>query len=186
MPDTVQSPFSKKEKFIIKNNNLYDNASSKPALLIKNVTLFDIFQNSIYWVSKDNALYQSDLSGKNPTQIFDSFYNPIKNIKISPDGQKVLYYNDYEIMYSWLGDKSFKKIFLNRFSDKIGDAFWLNNDYVIFTLVGKIKISESDNINEINIVELPQTADKIYFSQQNKKLYIQTRKETLVSEQLTQ
>ncbi len=168
--DKTQSPFQKEQ----------------PSFKNKNALFFDIYQNSVYWVSKDGSLYQSDLLGKNQSQIFESFYSPVKNIKISPDRTKVLYYNDYEILYSYLSDKNFNKIFLNRFSEKIGEVLWLNNDYVVFTLAGKIKISEIDNRNEINMVEIQQPADKIYFSQQDKKLYIQTGKEVLVSEQLMQ
>ena len=90
-------------------------------------------------------------------------------------------------MYSWISDKTFNKNFLNRFSEKIGQCYWLNNDYVVFTLGKKIKISEIDTTgDQINIIELPQQADKIYFSQEDKKLYAQFGKETLVSEQLTQ
>ena len=142
------------------------NMPKLPTALSKTATIFDISQNNIYYVSKNNLLYRADSSGKNSTQIFDSFYSPIKNIRISPDQSKILYCNDYEIMYSWISDKTFNKNFLNRFSEKIGQCYWLNNDYVVFTLGKKIKISEIDTTgDQINIIELPQQADKIYFSQ---------------------
>ncbi len=184
LADKTQSPFAKQERFSIKNNNLYDNSSGKAVLLIKNIVVFDTDQNNIYWVSKDNLLYKSDFLGKEKTKVFDSFYSPIKNIKISPNGQKILFNNDYEILFAYLNSPISEKIFLNRFSEKIGDCFWLNNDYVIFTLAGKIKISEIDNRNEINMAELPdsilingKTTDiknaKIYFDAQNKTLYIE-------------
>jgi len=175
LADKTQSPFTKKEQFILKNGNLYDNSSGKSVLIIKGAIAFDIYQNSIYWAGKDNLLYRSDFSGKEKTKIFDAFYSPIKNIKISPDGQKILFNNDYEILFANLNSPKNEKIFLNRFSKKIGDCFWLNNDYVIFTLSGKIKISEIDNRNEINMSELPNLKPtKIYFDAQNKKLYIAT------------
>jgi len=195
--DKTQSPFTKAKQFTLKNNNLYDNASGKPVLLIKNVIAFDVYQNIIYWVGTDNLLYQSDFLGKEKTEIFESFYDPVKSIRISPDGLKILFSNDYEIMFAYLNAKESEKIFLNRFSEKIGDCLWLNSDYVIFTLAGKIKISEIDNKNEINMVELPDKATvngetidiknpKIDFAQQDKKLYILTGDTVLVSEQLTQ
>jgi len=186
--EKTQSPFEKKQQFAIKTGNLYDNSLTKPVLVAKNVIAFDTFQNNLYWVSKDGAFYKSDFTGKTPEKIFESFYSPVTSIKISPDHSRVLYCNDYEILYSYLNDKTFNKVFLNRFSEKISDCFWLNNDYVVFTLNGKIKISEIDTNNEINIIEVQVDAKnpKIYFSQQDKKLYIQTGTSTLVSEQLTQ
>lgn len=176
LTDKTQSPFAKQERFYIKSNNLYDNSSGKAVLLIKNAIAFDTYQNNIYWVGKDNLLYKSDFSGKEKTKVFDSFYSPIKNIKISPDHAKILFYNDYEILFAYLNSPKSEKIFLNRFSEKIGDCFWLNNDYVIFTLAGKIKISEIDNRNEINIADITpqQNFTKIYFNIQEKKLYFAT------------
>lgn len=197
LTDKTQSPFTKQEQFILKNNNLYDNSSGKAVLTIKNVIAFDIYQNSIYWIEKDNLLYKSDFDGKEETKVFNSFYSPVKNIKISPDGQKILFNNDYEILFAYLNYQDSEKIFLNRFSEKISDLFWLNSDYVIFILAGKIKISEIDNKNEINMVELKDKIlinDKkidiknpeIYFNQQSKKLYISAGKNLIISEQLIQ
>ena len=193
----TRSPFAKQERFILKNSNLYDSNSGKNVLIIKNVIAFDTYQNNIYWIGKDNLLYTSDFSEKTKTKILDSFYSPVKSIKISPDHTKILFYNDYEILFAYLNSPNSEKTFLNRFSEKIGDCLWLNSDYVIFTQAGKIKISEIDNKNEINMVELPdeilideQTVDiknsKIYFSQTDKKLYILTADNLLLSEQMIQ
>ncbi|MEK7562662.1 MAG: hypothetical protein AAB509_03215, partial [Patescibacteria group bacterium] len=185
--DKTQSPFVKKEQFILKNGNLYDNSTGKLVLIIKNVIAFDADQNNIYWVSKDNLLYKSDFSGKEKMKIFDSFYSPVKSIKISPDHSKILLSNDYEILFAYLNFPDSEKIFLNRFSEKIGECLWLNSDYVIFILADKIKISEVDNRNEINMVELPDIKPvKIYFNQQDKKLYVSTKDDILVSEQIIQ
>jgi len=195
--DKTQSPFTKQEQFILKNNNLYDSSSGKSVLIIKNVIAFDTDQNNIYWVGKDDLLYRSDFSGKEKTKVFDSFYSPVKNIKISPDHAKILFNNDYEILFAYLNSPDSEKIFLNRFSEKIGQVLWINNDYIAFTLGGKIKISEIDNKNEINMVELPDKVTinektininnpKIYFNQQDKKLYILAEDNLLVSEQLIQ
>ena len=121
------------------------------------------------------------------TKIFESFYSLIKDLKISPDGQKILYYNDNEILYSYLNSDNPEKIFLNRFSEKIKDCFWLNDNYLIFSLGEKIIISEIDNRGNINMIILPQTlslTDKISFSQEDKKLYILTENNLLSSEKL--
>ncbi len=129
------------------------------------------------------------------TKSFQEFYTTIKDLKISPDGQKILYFNDHEILFSLL-DANADKIFLNRFSEQINDCYWLNNDYVIFSLENKIIISEIDVRDGINTVNLPQkiylnngenmTIDKpkIFLDQQDKKLYILTQDHLLVSEKL--
>lgn len=138
---------------------------------------------------KNKNLY---INFENPTL----FYSPANNFEISPDGQKVLFCNDYEILYSYFNAKEPEIVFLNRFSEKISNCLWLNNDYIIFTLAGKIKISEINRENEINIVDIPSTitlesgktleitSPKIIFNQQDKKLYILTGKTLLVSEPL--
>ncbi|MBI2050010.1 MAG: PEGA domain-containing protein [Candidatus Staskawiczbacteria bacterium] len=121
------------------------------------------------------------------TKTFEIFYSPAKDLKVSPDGQKILYCNDNEILYSYLNSEKLERIFLNRFSGKIGDCFWLNDDYLIFNLDGKIVISETDNRDNTNIVTLQQAfspTDKIFLNQQDKKLYISTKDNVLVSEKL--
>ena len=80
-----------------------------------------------------------------------------------------------------------EKIFLNRFSEKIKDCFWLNDNYLIFNLGEKIIISEIDNRNSVNMITLPQPLspnDKILFNQEDKKLYILTEDSLLSSEKL--
>lgn len=187
LTDQTISPFAKEEQFSIKNDNLYQNNNGQPVLITKNVVAFDTYQNNLYWVGKDNLLYLSDFSGEEKTEVFKSFYSPVKNIEISPDGQKILYYNDSEILYSFLGSDDPEKIFLNRFSEKIGSCSWLNDDYLIFSLGEKIIISEIDNRNSINMVTLSQTlssTDKILLNQEDKKLYILTKDSLLSSEKL--
>jgi hypothetical protein len=165
-----------------------------------------VFEN-IFLFENDKLLIFSQ-----KTKELQSFYDPVKNIVISPDGQKILFYNDYEIFFSFIwqlqGYENPEKIFLNRFSEKINECLWLNNDYVIFTIGGKIKISETDNKNNLNIVSLPEKIiisngtiinlaenylagegdikgdPKIYFNQQDKKLYIHTGDKIVVSEKI--
>lgn len=148
-----------------------------------------VFQN-IFVFENDNLLLFNQ-----KTKELQNFYNPIKNIIVSPDGQKILFYNDYEILFSYVwqlqNSENPEKIFLNRFSEKISQGVWLNNDYIIFVINGKIKISEIDNKNNLNIITLPEkigpsdeSSLKIYFSHQDKKLYILLNDTVLVSEKI--
>ena len=143
---------------------------------------FTIISSNVF-LKEDNNL----LLFNQKTKTFETFYSPVKDLKISPDGQKILYYNDNEILYSYLNSGNPEKIFLNRFSEKIGESFWLNDNYLIFSLGEKIVISEIDNRDSINIITLLQTlspSDKISFNQQDKKLYILTKDTILSSERL--
>ncbi|MEK7061831.1 MAG: PEGA domain-containing protein [Patescibacteria group bacterium] len=149
---------------------------------IKNSYKFTIISQNIFLLENNNLLLFNQ-----KTKIFETFYSLVKDLKISPDGQKILYYNDNEIMYSYLNSDNPEKIFLNRFSEKIGDCFWLNDNYLIFGLGEKIAISEIDNRDNINMVTLPQIlslSDKIFLNQEDKKLYILTKDTILSSERL--
>ncbi|MDO8486155.1 MAG: PEGA domain-containing protein [Candidatus Staskawiczbacteria bacterium] len=166
--------------------------SQKPIKIIKkNAYKFTIISQNIFLKENNNLLLFNKKTGS-----FDTFYNLVKDFKVSPDGQKILYYNDNEILYSYLNSDNPEKIFLNRFSEKIGDCFWINDDYLIFNLGEKIVISETDNRDIINIIILPQTLSlvgnnsisvknaKIFLNQQDKKLYILTGDTLLSSEKL--
>ncbi len=149
-------------------------------------------QQNIFLKNNNNLLLFSQ-----DKKDFQNFYSSVNDFKISPDGQKLLFYNDYEILFSYLNNPT-DQIFLNRFSEKIGDCFWLNNDYLIFTLGDKITILETDERGNINMVTLPQslaltngssfeaTNPKIFFKQSEGKLYIQTGSTLLSSEKITQ
>ena len=75
-----------------------------------------------------------------------------------------------------------EEIFLTRFSEKIGEVFWLTSHYLIFNTGSKIKIAEIDDRDKINIVDLVEFPDpKIFWNQNNKKLYILSEKNLYTS-----
>lgn len=173
----------------------------------KNSYKIEIIFGNIFLFENDGLLLLSQ-----KTKEFQNFHSPIKDIKISPDNQKILFYNDYEILFSFIwqlqNSENPEKIFLNRFSEKIDNCLWLNNNYIVFTINGKIKISETDNKNNLNIITLPEKLTlsdgtaidlgnnspsnenndnnglEIYFNQQDKKLYILTEDKLLSSERI--
>ncbi|MCX6764399.1 MAG: hypothetical protein NTU58_01690 [Candidatus Nealsonbacteria bacterium] len=126
-----------------------------------------ILPNQKIFLNNKNGLYLF-----NPeTKIFEKILNSIKDLKFSPDSKNIYFSNNYEI---WLSDQSLKEfLFLNRFSKKIDDIFWLNSDYLIFNTEEKIKISEVDPRDRINIVEIGNFENpKIFWSQNHKTLYL--------------
>ncbi len=167
---------------------------NKTKLIIDQKSLYEllVLDGNIF-LKENSGVLLFDTSKKD----FTNFYNPVTDLKISPDGQKILFYNDHEILYSPTNSLGQDTIFLNRFSEKINDCYWVGSDYIVFDLAGKIIISEIDVRGNINSIELPQTLSlingstitlqnpNIYFDEQEKKLYILTGKTVLVSEKLT-
>ena len=131
---------------------------------------------------------------------FEKFFENASFLKISPDLKKLLLLSDYEIWILFLKEivsqpqrKAGEQLFLVRLSEKIGDCFWLNSDYLIFNAANKIKIAEIDDRDKINIVDIAEVDElpfistlrplseeearvfenpKIFWNQFDKKLYI--------------
>lgn len=151
-----------------------------------------VFSKSIF-LKENNSLFLLNQESR----IFEKLYDSAESLKISPDGQKILIFNDYEILYYFLNSNGNEKVFLNRFSEKISDCWWLNDDYIIFEMGNKIIISEINNNENINSITLPQTISlnsgdkmnienfRIFFNKQDKKLYILNKNNVLRSEKLT-
>lgn len=138
------------------------------------------------------------------TNNLDNFYKNIKDIKISPDGKNIIYYDDHNIYMSLIPSpapkdapaENVEKIILHKSNDIINDCLWINNDYIIFTAGDNIIISEIDIRGNINTIILPQTIviapekkieikkPQIIFGQQEEKLYILINDTLLISEKL--
>lgn len=174
------------------NGNLVSALSLVPYLVNTNNQYKILSANQNIFIKENDTL----LLLNQETKILENFYNPVKDFKISPNGQKILYYNDYEILLYVLSPET-KKIFLNTFTEKITDCFWLNSDYIILKSKDKIKISEIDKLGNINIVDLPDKIStingelidlknpKINFDTQFGKLYIFSDGQIFSSEKIT-
>jgi len=144
-------------------------------------------------LKEDNNLYFFDQT----LESFKKLSAPANNFSFSPDFKKIVYFNNYEIWILFLEEKFDQppkkvgeEIFLTRFSEKIGEVFWLTSHYLVFNTGNKIKIAEIDDRDKINIVDLSthQISDseelveaefkdpKIFWNQNNKKLYILSEK----------
>ena len=76
-------------------------------------------------------------------------------------------------------------MFLTRFSEKIGSIFWLNDHYLIFNIGNKIKISEIDSRDGLNIIDLAEFENpKIIWDREAKKLYVLSEEKMHVLENL--
>ena len=141
--------------------------------------------NSLFLVNQDTKSLENITPPLTDYKIIDS-QDENKNLNL------VLWNNDKIYLYSFsdtlIGPaKKFNKIFSG---SNIKNCQWLNNSYIIFTEGDKIIISEIDYRGNINAITLPQTENiksdlKIYFNQQDGKIYILTNNNLLVSDKIT-
>jgi len=123
---------------------------------------------------------------------FEKVSESVKDLKFSPDYKKIAYFNNNEIwilflekQYSQPQKEKGDKLFLTRFSEKIGRISWYTDHYLIFDIKGKIKVVEIDDRDKINIVDFAEFKDsEIFWNQINKKLYVLSDKTLYASEKL--
>lgn len=114
------------------------------------------------------------------TKTFEKFFEPVNDLKLSPDGQKLVYFSDSEIWVLFLRErydqpqkKAGDKVFVVRLSDKLAGVEWLNASYLIYAAPNRIKITEIDDRDRLNVVTISSfDASKILFNQDDKKLYL--------------
>jgi len=142
--------------------------------------------NDLLFLQKEKSVYKLDSSSKS----FEAFSEGINDLKLSPDSRKLLYFSDYEIWLLSLEDelplhKAGDKTMLLRLSEKIKDCSWLNSNYLVFTTEDKVKISETDDRDRTNIVDIKQTKNPdIFWNKIEKKLYLLEEKKLSVSDPL--
>lgn len=198
--------------FAIQNNNIlwvktdgffYKSDSSNLSLEPIKITLTPIklIKNGFVKIIADSKeIFVNDngylLFLNTKTNNLENFYNGIKDAKISPDDKNMVYYDENNVYLSPILDLPFTKNLLYKSSEKINHCLWLNNDYIIINAGDKIIISEIDYRGNINQITLPQKitiskdqeinvkSPKIYYNQQENKLYILTGTNILVSEKI--
>ncbi len=151
--------------------------------------------NDFIFLQEEKNLYKfnSDL------KIFEKFFENINFLEISPDNKKIAYYSNHEIWLLFLSDEGVplhkekgEKFLLTRLSDIISNINWINENYLIFLAGQKIKISEIDNRDRINLIdifeikELPQNGNsiKILFNNFDKKIYLLDKEKLYASDPL--
>jgi len=145
-------------------------------------------KSPLLFLREDEVLYIL----KPESQVFEKIAEPIMDIKFSPDGKEMLYFNNYEIGILFLEKKegqpqkkALENLFLTRFSEKIDQVLWLNSNYLVFNAGSKIKISEIDDRDKLNIYDFGEfNSPKMSFNQFDKKLYILTEENLSSSEKL--
>lgn len=146
-----------------------------------------VFGSQIFLKENENLyLFKQD------SKSFEPIANNVHFLTISSDFKKLCFANDFEIWLLFLEKETGQpqkeagtKLFLTRFSQKIGKIFWWTNHYLIVNNDSKIKIIEIDDRDEIQIWNLAEFDNsKIYFNQRDKKLYVLNNNNLFVSEKL--
>jgi hypothetical protein len=181
-----------KDGFVSRINNLASPDSQRineVPLSIKPETFYAIktFPRTLFLQEQNSVYYFNE-----KTKAFNKIIDNADGFELSPDNEKAVYYNNGEVWVYFLKENSEQparqpgeKFLLARFSEKINQVFWLNNNYLIFSVGNSIKISETDNRDQPNLVNLAEFKNpKIFFSQDNKKASVLTEGNLFVSENL--
>jgi hypothetical protein len=108
---------------------------------------------------------------------FEVLASRIKGFEFSPERRKIVYFTNNEIWITFLRNadlekKTGDKVLLIRLSEQIKNVSWLNEDYIAFNTADVIKITETDNRNRLNIVDLKETKNpEIFWNKNDKKIY---------------
>jgi len=142
----------------------------------------DIFNGNIF-LKENDKLYKFNYNLKT----FEHFFDGINVLKLSPDNKKLLYASNNEMWILFLEDKidqpqkkSGEKVFLIRLSDKITSISWINDNYLAFLAGNTVKITEIDDRDKINIIDifetknLPQegSINEMFWNRFNNKIYL--------------
>lgn len=181
---------------LLKNSDL-EGKNTKPLsetalnIDIKKSYRLEVFSQNIFLKEGNNILLFDQ-----ETKLLGNFYSSVKDIKLSPDGQKIIYFNDNEILIYYFNTPPAgieNNALLQKVSDKISEVYWLNNDYIVFNSGNGIMISEIDTRGNVNIISLPATIPlanredvsiikpEIFFDQPTKTLYVLTQNQLISS-----
>ncbi len=143
-----------------------------------------IMEGEVFLMEDNKTIYR--LNGGS----FEKLLESGEEIKYTPYYDRILFSTGNELWVFLVKDvespfykKAGSKIFISRFSGKIGDIKWLNSDYFVYTLDGKLWISEVDNRDNINSFEVKSiSASDIFFSGNAKKLFLLNGNSLMASE----
>ncbi len=162
-----------------------------------NQTPLELEQETLYvvhslgkevFIQENQTLYMLNQQ----TQAFEKFFTPFNEIVLSPDEKKLAILSGQEIWLYFLQDSQEQpsrskgeRVFLTRFSENITNLTWFGAHYLLFARGDAIIVSEIDNRDRLNIVELAAFPRPTFFWQDaTKTLLVRTKDQIRVSEKL--
>ncbi len=168
---------SSKEKITNKPFNVKQETEYK--LYIFNRTIFLQEEKTLYLLNQDK-------------EIFEKFSEDTSFLKISPDKHKIAYLSSSEIKIFFLEEQTHQPrvqaketIFLARLSENIRDIYWINNNYLVLITDNALKITEIDNRDRINIIDMMMVENpQVFLNIKARKFYLLDRGNLFVSEKI--
>lgn len=139
-------------------------------------------KGKIYYLNQsENAFFVSDMEGEKferLNSVPEDFNYPLKEMKISPDRDKMVFFNDRQVCVVYLNpEKSLlygqAPLLLNYPNQRITHLFWHSDSYHLLVITDKnIAIIESSSkINPINLVNLNKMAAGFFYDIDKDMLY---------------
>ncbi len=136
----------------------------------------------IYYLSQsENVLFVSDMEGEKferLNSVPEGFKYPLKELKISPDREKIVFFNERQVCIVYLNpEKSLlygqAPVLVSYPSQRITHIFWHSDSYHLIVITDKnIAIIESSpRINPINLVNLNRMASGFFYDIDKDMLY---------------
>lgn len=136
----------------------------------------------IYYLNQsENAFFVSDMEGEKFEKLSsmpEGFSYPLREMKISPDKEKIVLFNDHQVCVVYLDPKKNLlygqvPLVLNYPNYRITHLFWHSNSYHLIVITDKnIAIIESaSKINPINLVNLNKMASGLFYDIDKDMLY---------------
>jgi len=144
--------------------------------------------NRIIFLQEEKTFYLLNQDKK----IFEKFSENTNFLKISPDKRKIAYVSGSEIKVFFLEEQTFQPrrqsketIFLVRLSENIKDISWINPDYLILITNNALKITEIDNRDRVNIIDIATVENpQVFLDLKAKKFYLLDRGNLFVSKNI--
>lgn len=153
-----------------------DEPLSETAIKIESGKSYEIIfaQDKIFLNKNNQELYLlKDESFEKILDLQNYFECRVWNNKILINTGKELWIFLLKTNYYPFNKEEGELILLSRFSEDVKDIYWLNNEYFIFSLENNIKISEIDNRDVLNQIDLANfTLPEIYYSEKTETLYV--------------
>ena len=141
-----------------------------------------------FFLQKREVLYMLNQE----TRTFEEFFAPFHEMVLSPDAKKLALSTGNEIWLFFFEEESEQprrqkgeKLFLTRLSEDIENLGWFGAHYLMFVQGQTIMVSEIDNRDHLNMVELAKFPNPSFFWQEDTKtLLLHTGNQILSSEKL--
>ncbi len=201
--DIRKARWSPKEKnvvyFLAKNGSMESSLyalnldSQALDLIVPETSVYDLSQNSIYFLQKNNILFQSDLDGGSAAQVND---RPFADSAIGENARLIVYDEDRQILISENGELFIRNNGSDDLLQKIGDGilgaqfsddgkkllFWSSNEIkVMFLRKWEVQPYREENETQ-TVIRLSSPVDNVFWFRDYEHIFFSAKNETKLIE----